>query len=116
MPSRRDVLRLAAVGGAQAAFSFAGTSAAESASAPMQIRSFKWEEASIADLRAAMDSGKQTASSIAQDYLDWIAAVDKSGPGINAIIELNADALRIAKDLDAERKSKGSRGPLHGIP
>ena len=72
----------------------------------MQIRSFKWEEASIADLRAAMDSGKQTASSITQDYLDWIAAVDKSGPAINAMIELNPDALKIAKDLDAGARAK----------
>ena len=49
-------------------------------------------------------------------YLDRIAEIDKQGPAINAVIELNPDALSIADSLDEERKSKGSRGPLHGIP
>jgi amidase len=116
MPSRRDVLRFAAAGGAQAAFGLAAASAADSAPTPMLTGSFKWEEASIADLRAAMDSGKQTASSITQDYLDWIAAVDKKGPAINAIIELSPDALGVAQRLDGQRLLDPPRGPLHGIP
>jgi amidase len=78
--------------------------------------SFALDEASIADLQKGMASGALTAHSITRQYLDRIAAVDKSGPAINAVIELNPDALRIADELDAERKSGKVRGPLHGIP
>lgn len=63
-----------------------------------------------------MKSGKFTARALAQKYLDRIAQIDKRGPAINAIIELNPDALSIADALDAERKAKGPRGPMHGIP
>ena len=59
-----------------------------------------------------MSSGKFTAHSIAQKYLDRIAAIDKQGPAINAVIELNPDALSVADALDAERKSIGVRGPI----
>src|SRR5207302_1800860 len=51
-----------------------------------------------------------------QKYLQRIASVDKAGPALNAVIELNPDAIAIAESLDAERKSTGPRGPLHGIP
>lgn len=73
-------------------------------------------EASVADLQAAMASGKLSSQSLAKLYLARIKAIDQSGPKINAIIELNPDALTIAAALDAERKTKGARGPLHGIP
>src|SRR5260370_25199672 len=63
-----------------------------------------------------MDSGRYTAYSLARKYLDRIDDVDKHGPAINSVIELNPDALSIATDLDKERKAKGARGPLHGIP
>ena len=83
-----------------------------SASAP----SFELAEATIADLQASMQSGARTAVSIAQAYLARIDAVDRQGPAINAVIELNPDALAIAEALDRERRDKGPRGPLHGIP
>ncbi len=63
-----------------------------------------------------MDRGETTSHAVVQRYLDRIAAIDKSGPTINAIIELNPDALNIADQLDAERKNGKVRGPLHGIP
>src|SRR6266404_5860774 len=77
---------------------------------------FELDEATIADLQNGMASGKYTARSLARKYLDRIDEVDKHGPAINSIIELNPDALSIAADLDKERKAKGPRGPLHGIP
>jgi amidase len=77
---------------------------------------FTLEEATIGDLQQRMDTGVLTARSIAAQYLDRIEAMDKRGPAINAVIELNPDALAIADALDAERKAKGPRGPMHGIP
>ncbi len=73
-------------------------------------------EATVADLQAAMSAGKLTAKALTAQYLARIKAIDKSGPRINAIIELNPDAPAIAAALDKERKTKGARGPLHGIP
>ena len=77
---------------------------------------FELDEIGVAALQEGMSSGKFTAHSIAQKYLERIAAIDKQGPAINAVIELNPDALSVADALDAERKSIGVRGPLHGIP
>src|SRR5258707_6420078 len=77
---------------------------------------FDLAEATIAELQSAMASGKYSAHSLARKYLDRIDDVDKHGPAINSIIELNPDALSIAADLDKERKARGPRGPLHGIP
>jgi amidase len=78
--------------------------------------SFVLEETGIADLQQRMKAGELTAHAVTQLYLDRIASIDKSGPAINAIIELNPDALAIADQLDAERKSGKLRGPLHGVP
>lgn len=77
---------------------------------------YELEEVDITALQSAMESGKYTSRSITEHYLKRIEAIDGSGPAINSIIELNPDALSIAQDLDAERKAKGPRGPLHGIP
>jgi amidase len=63
-----------------------------------------------------MKSGKYTARSLVEKYHARIEEIDKRGPAINAIIELNPDALSIADALDEERKAKGPRGPLHGVP
>lgn len=78
--------------------------------------SFELEEATIAQLQQAMGSGALTARSIAEKYLARIRDIDKRGPAINSVIEINPDALSIADALDKERKAKGARGPLHGIP
>jgi amidase len=77
---------------------------------------FDLEEARIADLRARMASGRETARSLAEKYLARIDAVDRGGPALRSVIEANPDALAIADRLDAERKSGRTRGPLHGIP
>jgi amidase len=77
---------------------------------------FELEELSVADLQAGMASGKYTARSLVEQYLARIESVDRSGPRVNSVIEVNPEALAIAEGLDAERKAKGARGPLHGIP
>lgn len=87
----------------------------EQASAP-DVKPFDLAEITVAELQDGMKSGKFTARSIAQKYLNRISEIDKQGPAINAVIELNPDALSIAESLDAERKAKGPRGPMHGIP
>ena len=63
-----------------------------------------------------MTSGRYTAHQIAQMYLDRIQHIDKEGPQLGSVIEINPDALSIADALDKERAEKGPRGPLHGIP
>src|SRR5713101_919147 len=74
------------------------------------------EEATISDLQAAMKSGQETAASLTKKYLHRIANIDRGGPALNAVIELNPEALAIARALDKERKAKGPRGLLHGVP
>jgi amidase len=77
---------------------------------------FPLNEITIDALQQAMQSGKYTSRGIAEMYLKQIAATDKSGPMLNAVIELNPDTLSIAEQMDAERKSGKVRGPMHGIP
>ncbi len=77
---------------------------------------FDVTEKTVAQLQAAMASGKTSAQQLVRLYLARIATIDKAGPRLNSVIELNPDALAIAAALDAERKAKGPRGPLHGIP
>jgi amidase len=77
---------------------------------------FPLEEATIAGLQDMMTKGRATSESLVSLYLKRIAQIDRSGPGLNAVIETNPDALAIARELDRERKEKGPRGPLHGIP
>ena len=85
--------------------------------APLPIDDkFELNEITIDQLQELMKSGKHTSHSITQLYLDRINAMDKSGPAINAVIELNPDALTIADAMDNERKQGKLRGPLHGIP
>ena len=73
-------------------------------------------DATIADLDAAFAKGTLTSEKLVKMYLKRIAAYDKQGPAINAVITLNPKALEQAKALDKERKAKGPRSPLHGIP
>lgn len=77
---------------------------------------FDLQTATIADINAAMDAGALTSEKLVQLYLARIAAYDKAGPAINAVITLNPQALDVARALDAERKAKGPRSPLHGVP
>ncbi|HSB03310.1 MAG TPA: amidase [Anaerolineales bacterium] len=73
-------------------------------------------EWTITELQEKMDSGELTARRLAELYLDRISEIDKEGPYLNSVIELNPDALEIADTLDEERKAGKPRGALHGIP
>src|SRR6266849_2693572 len=77
---------------------------------------FDLAELTIADLQTGMQSGKFTSRSLAEKYLARIEAIDRQGPALRSVIEVNPDALALADALDKERKDKGPRGPLHGIP
>ncbi|HEY7020805.1 MAG TPA: amidase family protein, partial [Ktedonobacterales bacterium] len=74
------------------------------------------EEATIAGLQAEMTAGRLSAQRLVEQYLERIAALDRSGSTLRSIIEVNPDALEIAEALDRERAASGPRGPLHGIP
>lgn len=80
------------------------------------VKPFELEEITIPELQDGMKSGKFTARSLVEKYMARIDEIDKRGPAVNAIIELNPDALSIAEALDQERKAKGARGLMHGIP
>ena len=84
--------------------------------APSTPPPFELEEMTITDLQQALESGKYTSKQLVEKYSDRIGDIDKKGPAINSVIEMNPDAERIAADLDRERKERRSRGPLHGIP
>jgi amidase len=81
-----------------------------------EIKPFELDEITIAELQDGMKSGKFTARSLVEMYSARIDAIDKHGPALNSILELNPDALSIADSLDQEHKAKGARGPMHGIP
>ncbi len=80
------------------------------------LPAFELEEKTIGELQQSMKSGEFSSRSLVKKYLERIDDVDKNGPSINSIIETNPDALAIAEASDRERKNKGARGPLHGIP
>src|ERR1700731_2604817 len=77
---------------------------------------FELDEITIDSLQKAFESGQYSSRSVTEKYLARIQQIDKAGPMLNAVIEINPDALKIAEDLDQERHAKGARGPLHGIP
>lgn len=101
---RRDFLHMAAL-----------TSGAGAASAAPGAVADAVAEQSVAQLQAAQHSGRLTAQGMVQAYLRRIARIDRAGPRLHAVIELNPDALATARALDAERQRSGPRGPLHGI-
>src|SRR5512142_191580 len=74
------------------------------------------DEMSIAELQAQMESGETDAAAVTQAYLERIEQLNHKGPNINAVIEINPDAMAIARSLDEERKAGHVRGPLHGVP
>src|SRR5438034_8657956 len=116
--SRRAMLQATALGSAGVALSPAlSASRALSASVPniAPTKPFEFDEATISDLQERMKSGELTAHSLTEAYLHRIQEIDKTGPTLNSVIELNPDALSIAELLDMERKTTGPRGPMHGI-
>ena len=82
----------------------------------MQPDAFPYAELSVAELQSRMTKGTLTSRTLTAAYLSRIAAVDRSGPTLNSVIETNPDALAIAAERDAERRAGKVRGPLHGIP
>jgi amidase len=78
--------------------------------------SFRIEEATIAEMQAAMASGELTARRLTELYIERIEEIDERGPTLRSVLQINPDAVAIADELDQERKDKGPRGPLHGIP
>jgi amidase len=77
---------------------------------------FELEELTLAQLQEGMRSGRWTARGLAEQYLARIDVLDRRGPNLHALLEPNPDALAIADQMDAERRARGPRGPLHGIP
>jgi len=77
---------------------------------------FEHEEATLEGLQRRMQSGGLSALALTQAYLTRIEALDRGGPLLRSVIETNPDALAIARELDGERRARGPRGPLHGIP
>lgn len=80
------------------------------------VPDFELNETSISMLQEKMAAGTYSSEQITKLYLDRIEAIDKKGPLLNSVIEVNPDAISIAKAMDAERKAGKTRGPLHGIP
>ena len=77
---------------------------------------FELAEVSVEELRAGLRSGRWTVRTLAEAYLERIDAIDRAGPALNSVIEINPDALQEAERLDAEMRGGKARGPLHGIP
>jgi amidase len=121
---RRDFVRLGAVAGALTLRGkrLSAEVIADPAGRPREPNDafanapFALDEVTIADLQSAMASGRMTSRSITQEYIDRIHALDRTGPTLRAVLEINPDALSIADTLDRERKTGKVRGPLHGIP
>lgn len=117
---RRAFLKTTAAGGAGLTASLGcGPPASEpppGAGGQGEIPPFEFDEITADDLQRMMESGEHTARSITEAYLGRLEAMDRQGPELRSMIEINPDALAIADELDAERQANGPRGPLHGIP
>ena len=130
---RRGFLRLGAAGGLAAAVpgvgaAVAGEGGERAADGSEDVHPYapggdpgRWDDfelagAGVAELAEAMESGDRTAAEIAARYMDRIRALDRRGPALRQVLELNPDALSIARRLDRERERGETRGPLHGIP
>src|SRR5215472_1344634 len=108
--SRRKFLHKAVTASAAAAAAYPALGAAREISRPAasvvaEVKPFELDEITITELQEGMNSGKFTARSLVDKYTARINEIDKQGPAVNAVIE-----------LDPERKAKGARGPMHGIP
>lgn len=120
---RRDFVRLGAVAGVMAARGKAlgaetldDYTRSPGVNDKYGISPFELEEATIADLQAGMSSGRMTSHSITERYIVRIEELNRRGPNLRHVLEVNPDALNIADSLDQERKVGRVRGPLHGIP
>jgi amidase len=109
---RRDFLGCGTLAGAG---TLAGVASAARSDEPY-ADAFELDEVTLDELQRQMASGERSSERIVLAYLDRIAAIDRRGPALGSVIETNPDAVAIARSLDAERKAKGARGPLHGVP
>jgi len=112
--TRRDALKLGAgtlAGAAASVAALQGAPLAALAAAPSDLN-----EATVAQLQDMMAKKKLRSAELVDYYLRRIASLDQSGPTVNSVIEVNPDARDIANGLDQERRTRGPRGPLHGIP
>ena len=118
--NRRAFLRTTAAGGvgltANLACAPPGAEPPADTGAQGEIPPFEFDEITADGLQRMMESGEHTARSVTEAYLGRIEALDRQGPELRSMIEINPDALEIADELDAERQANGPRGPLHGIP
>jgi len=116
---RREFLQRSAVLGAAACAGVlsngCSTTPRARAAAP-RVKPFELEEMTVVELQRGMESGRFTAAGLAEMYHQRIIEVDLHGPRLKSVIELNPDVFTIASELDRERRAKGPRGPLHGIP
>jgi amidase len=117
-PTRRKFLQLTALAGAATLTrpAIAATRSDAEATRVTRAKPFELDEVTITELQARLTSGKLSVVALAKKYLARISEIDNRGPALRSVLELNPDALSIAAALDRERKSKGSRGPMHGIP
>ena len=116
--SRRGFLKTGIAGGALLAAlpeTLAGKDSRGEPTAPAPAPPGE-EGKTIEELAEGLKSGSYTAKSLTESYLTRIDDIDRKGPALRSVIELNPDALAIAEELDKERRAKGPRGPLHGIP
>jgi Asp-tRNA(Asn)/Glu-tRNA(Gln) amidotransferase A subunit family amidase len=103
-------------GGCAAALLLAFSAAAMASTSTPPATQFDLQTATLEDINKAFDAGALTSEKLTQLYLKRIEAYDKRGPHINAVITLNPKALETARALDQERKAKGPRSRLHGVP
>jgi amidase len=126
---RRDFLRAGAAGAAvsllgagcvptqrEDAGGAATDSGSTAASPAAGLPEFPLEEVTLDEIQAGLASGELTCRTLTEAYLERIEAADRQGPELYAVLETNPEALRIAEELDDEYRSRGPRGPLHGVP
>src|SRR5262245_22619774 len=118
--NRRQFLQRSSLAGAVAlsgtSIQGCAVSAPQKTPAAWHVKPFEFEEVSVADLQRRLASGELTSAGLTRSYLRRIAELDQKGPRVKAVLELNPDALAIAQESDRERKARGRRGPLHGVP
>lgn len=124
---RRDLLKLGLAGGICLGRPLGGAARAASTASgvpgggvshpgPAEADAFDFREMGVDELQAGMAGGKWRSEDLAAAFLARIGALDRGGPALRAVIEVNPDAVDIARGLDEERRRQGARGPMHGIP
>ncbi len=114
---RKDFLKVGVLGGTMAGLGMGATACKPEKQKPIEKPGdFELDEITVDELQNAMKSGRYTSEKITQMYIDRINEIDKNGPTFNTVIQLNPDALEIARKLDEERKNGKVRGPCMAFP